>query len=347
MNYFTTRTLAAGLVLSLAAVACGSEVQTLAQDSATTVANTKIVDETVPGRVVSAVDGAAARARLAALRPGAARTESAITLGSVGIPDPAAESSSPAAVSSDGIPLCGIEPYVPTAEEIAAANADSEGLAAVFEEAGIAYSSTTDSLGFVYVEYDYEDSSAQDVAGRFWFERYPPEPIDPADLVQNKADNDVIAASLDSAGVVYERSTDLSGWESVDFDYEDPQAQAAMDAADAELYPPQPPTAEDLAWMNEENDRISAALTAAGIGHARVSDDLGFEWIEWDFEDATIADDVMAVFDELYGFDVAIEPAPDPNVSVVNDAAVSGPVTESMEPVEVVCEPSLLEDAAE
>ncbi|MEZ5340904.1 MAG: hypothetical protein R2706_05505 [Acidimicrobiales bacterium] len=192
------------------------------------------------------------------------------------------------------------EPYVPTEEELAANNADTDGLAAAFDTAGISYTVITDDLGFTYLEYNYDDANAQSVADAYWNERYPIEPPAQEDLDRVRSDNDAIAAALDAAGLSYTRSTDELGWDSIEWDYEDPAAQAAVDTVYAELYPPQPPTADDIAYMTAENDRLAAAFDAAGIAYTRMSDELGWTWIEWDYNDESLFPAVQAVFDELY-----------------------------------------------
>ncbi len=181
--------------------------------------------------------GAAARAERDAVL---GRAEA--PLGSYG-----AESAALSVASDQPIPIegdCGIggEPYVPTAEEIATANADTDALAAVLDTYGVAYERIVDDLGFAYIETDYSDVVAQSVVDSFWADRYPPEPIDPAELDRIRAENDRIAAALDAVGVAYTRQSDDSGWEWLEWDYENPAAQEAVDAVYAELYPPVPPT---------------------------------------------------------------------------------------------------------
>lgn len=284
---------AAGLAgLALVAGACGDDPAPTEPSAAVDTADTTDSGEVVR---VSATEGAAARAERDAVL---GRAEA--PLGSYG-----AESSALTVASDQPIPIegdCGIggEPYVPTAEEIAMANADTDALAAVLDTYGIAYERIVEELGFAYIETDYSDVVAQSVVDSFWADRYPPEPIDPAELDRIRSENDRIAAALDAAGVTYTRQNDDSGWEWLEWDYDNPAAQEAVDAVYAELYPPVPPTAEELAMIQAENDRIATAFDAAGIAYTRMTDEAGWEWIEWDYEDPAASEAAQKVFEELY-----------------------------------------------
>lgn len=197
---------------------------------------------------------------------------------------------------------CGIggEAYEPTAEELAAANADTEALVEALETAGFAYTLTEDDLGFLSLEWDYANAEIQAVIDQFWTERYPPEPLPAEEVERLKAENDRLAAALDAVGAGYTRRSDASGAEWMEWDYENPEAQAAVEAVYAELYPPIPPTEEELATVRADADRLAAAFDAAGIDYVRMVDDLGWEWVEWDYDDPEIAGNVDAVFNELY-----------------------------------------------
>ena len=105
------------------------------------------------------------------------------------------------------------------------------------------------------------------------------------------------------------------GWESIEYDYDDPAAQEAVNAAWLIISPPQPPSADELATQTDQNSKITAAFGAAGIEYELVADELGWAWVEWDYEDESITEQVNAVFDELYGsveIDPAIECVTDP-----------------------------------
>jgi len=64
--------------------------------------------------------------------------------------------------------------------------------------------------------------------------------------------------------------------------------------------PAQPPSPEEIAAAADENDRIAAAFDAAGIEYERVSDELGWQWIEWDWDDPDTQAAVDEVFTELF-----------------------------------------------
>ncbi len=202
----------------------------------------------------------------------------------------------------------GGEVYEPTAEEIATSNADTDALAAALESAGIATTSSTDDYGFTILEWDYENPAAQEVVDTFWTERYPPEPLPAEEIARIKSENDAIAAALDAAGVSYTREQDASGAEWLQWDYENPEASEAVEAVYAELYPPIPPTEEELAESRRQTDQMAAAFEAAGIEFTRVSDELGWEWLEWDYEDPDATAAVEQVFAELYPVDPNLDP---------------------------------------
>lgn len=251
---------------------------------------TVMKDDSSGNVLLSAEEGAAARAQRELRLPGAPEGESAALV---------ADSK----IAVDSLPIdCGTggEPYVPSEEELAAANADTEALVLVLDRYGISHEVITDPSGFKYVETDYEDIVAQSVLSSFWEQRYPVVPPSQAELDEIVAQNDVIARHLDEAGLTYTRTTDEGGWESIEWDYENPTAQEAVDAAYTELYPPQPPSAEELATMKADNDKLAAAFDAAGIAYTRTSDELGWEWIDWDYDDEATNEKVNAVFEELY-----------------------------------------------
>lgn len=254
------------LSLGVVAGACGSDVDTTA---------TAPIDSPATS-VVSGPDGAEARAAQAAARPVVAESASL----------PAASSMAADSVSG----MCIGEPYVPSAEEIALANADTDALVATLVTYGVAHEVVTDDLGFSYVQTDYSDVVAQSVVDSFWQNRYP----------------------VDDVGI---------------------------DVIDIDEYEPVAPSAGELAAMAADNDKLAAGFDRAGIAFTRVSDELGWEWIEWDYDDESIQEAVMAVFDEVYGLGIAIDPPEelpcDEMVAiddvmiddvVVDDAVVSGPV---------------------
>lgn len=246
-------------------------------------------DDTTAGSVLSAEAGMAARAQRDQFAPG----------GGAGLAQSAAAK---VAAGSDAA-LCGPadgEDYVPSAEDLATANADTEAQATVFDTYGIAYTRSTDTYGYLILQWDTNDVVAQSVSDSFWADRYPTPVPTQAELDKVKADNDVIARHLDEAGIKYTRNTDASGWETIDYDYEDPAAQKAVDEAYGELYPPVPPTAEEKAAMKADNDKLAAAFDEAGIEYTRKSDELGWEWIEWAYEDPDVQAKVDAVYAELY-----------------------------------------------
>lgn len=206
---------------------------------------------------------------------------------------------------------CVGEEWEPTEEELAASRAEAEGLAGVLDAAGVEHVIESDPMGFSWVEYDYEDGIAQAVANSYYRVLYPEEWAEPFDeeiyeipaeeLEHMREENAALAAVLDEAGIAYELITDEGGWEWVDWDYEDPAAQEVVDAFYSERYPPEPIPEEELERIREENAGLMAALDAAGIAHELVTDEGGWEWVEWDFEDPAAQEAVDAYYAELFG----------------------------------------------
>ncbi len=264
------------LLVGVIAAGCGSANNGASPQLPTTLS----VAESTNPRVVSAEQGAAARARYVPLQRSTELTAGSSVLG-------------------PAIADCGID-YVPSAEEISAANDDTAGLIAAFDRFGIEYTSTTDDWGYLVAEYAYHDAVAQSVATSYWADRYPIEPVAQAELDAIIANNDVVAAQLDAAGLAYERRTDELGYESIDYDYDDPAAQAAVEAAWMIISPPQPPTGPELEQQTELNDALLTAFDAAGVPYEFVTDALGWAWVEWDTSDATLAQRYDDIVNELY-----------------------------------------------
>jgi hypothetical protein len=295
------KTLALALAFGLTITACGSDGTTDSAATSTeaitaTTASTATGDNT-PTSVLTAEEGAAAREERAALTAGVTAEGAA-----------AASLVATDGRLADSALECGGEIYVPTAEELAAVNADVDALAATFDTFGITYTTSVDDTGYAYIDYDYNDAVIQSVADSFWRDRYPVQPPAQEDLDSVRATNDVLAAALDAAGVAYTRTTDDAGWENLEWDYDNLDAQAAIDAAYAELYPPIPPSAEDLAYQSEENSKLMAAFDAAGVPYTLMTDELGWAWVEWDYLDESVNERVNAVFNALYPVDLAVDP---------------------------------------
>lgn len=325
------RSLSAAVLLTLVAVGCGAadDSPTAAErDPATTISTpgepTSTDPATTPApdeaRVVSAEEGVSARAQFTPLQRSESATESLV------VGDSAAD--------------CATE-YVPSPEEVAESNEATNGLIEAFDRFGIAYVANTDDNGYVSVEYAYDDVVAQSVADSYWQALYPPEPIPQEELDAVIEMNDILAERFDAAGVVYTRAVDEFGWESFEYDYEDPAAQAAAEEAWAIISPPQPPTAEDLAWQDAENTRLMAAFDDAGIEYELVTDELGWAWVEWDSDDPETADRYVAIIDELYP-PIAVDPIEectlvDESIAIdepASDEAVAEPI-EAIEPAVV------------
>ncbi|MEM7285875.1 MAG: hypothetical protein AAF480_05950 [Actinomycetota bacterium] len=208
---------------------------------------------------------------------------------------------------------CVGEEWEPTQEELDTSRAEADGLAAVLTAAGIDHVIATDPMGFSWVEYDYEDGIAQAVANSYYRDLYPDEWAEPLegeifeipeeDLEFMREENAALTAALDEAGVAYELITDEGGWEWVEWDYEDPAAQEVVDAFYIERYPPEPIPEEELERIREENAGLMAALDEAGVAHELITDEGGWEWVEWDYEDPAAQAAVDAYYAEVFGDD--------------------------------------------
>ena len=207
---------------------------------------------------------------------------------------------------------CVGEEWEPTEEELAASRTEAEGLAAVLAPAGIEHTIESDPMGFSWVEYDDEDGVAQAVANSYYRTLYPEEWAEPFDeeiyeipdeeLEHMREENAALTAVLDEAGIAYELMTDEGGWEWVEWDFEDPAAQEAVDAYYAELFGDEwigegehcvfheeewVPTDEDIARSEAEVAEMSAVLEAAGVTFTVVEEDNGMRWVDFDYDDPT------------------------------------------------------------
>jgi hypothetical protein len=257
---------------------------------------------------MSAEAGLAARAQRAQFGPA----------GIAGVETAGAKLAADAAIPLDCGPGDGAD-YTPTPEELATANADTDAQARVFDTYTIPYTRSTDDFGFVGLAWDSTDVVAQSVNDSFWADRYPTLPPAQEDLDRIRQENAVVAHHLDAAGISYTRSTSTEGWETIVYNYDDPKAQAAVSDAYAELYPAQPPTAAESVSIKADNDKLAAGFDAAGVTYHRASDELGWEWIEWDYEDPATQTKVDSVFAQLY------PPAGGPDCLAATEGGASPP----------------------
>lgn len=188
-------------------------------------------------------------------------------------------------------------------EELARMREENAGLMAALDEAGIDYEVIVEPGGWEWVEFDWEDPDAQAVAEEYFAELYPPEPISAEDLARVRAENTALMAALDEAGIEYELVVERDGWEWVEYDWEDPDAQAVVDDFYAELYgdcwaaePEWQPSQEELDEANATTDGMAAAFDAAGVEYTIESDEFGYTWLEWDYDDP----DAQAVADAYW-----------------------------------------------
>lgn len=228
---------------------------------------------------------------------------------------------------------CTGEQWRPSPEDVAAANADSDALASTLDRYGVAYTVSEDEFGFRFVEYDYADVIAESVAASFWADRYPAQPLPADELDRIRAEIDGLAARFDDAAITYTRMSDASGWEWLDWDYTDPDAQAIADAYYTELYPPldcdgmpmpvEPgvaPSFDDLPEAERERilaevEGLRAAFEGAGVTYTEVTDADGYTYLEWDYEDPATQEVADAFYADFF--------APDPEVVAARRARVA------------------------
>lgn len=86
------------------------------------------------------------------------------------------------------------ERYPMTAEEVAAANADEDALAAFLDERGISYTRDTDAYGVNYVVTDENDEAAWEAIDEFWADRFGDDCVITEELLA-EADAELVAGS--------------------------------------------------------------------------------------------------------------------------------------------------------
>lgn len=116
--------------------------------------------------------------------------------------------------------------YPMSPEEVAAANEHEDALAAFLDERGIAHTRQTDAHGVNHVVWDENDEAAGEALTDFFTTRYP---TPPEVVAQLTAQEDELAAFLDSRGVHYLRETDPDGVSYVVWDDTDEAANAAVE----------------------------------------------------------------------------------------------------------------------
>ena len=131
------------------------------------------------------------------------------------------------------------------------------------------------------------------------------------ELAASRAEAEGLAAVLAAAGVDHTVESDPMGFSWVEYDYEDGIAQAVANSYYRALYPDEwiEPVdeeiyeipSEELEHMREENAGLMAALDEAGIAYELVTEEGGWEWVEWDYDDEAAQSAVDAYYAELYG----------------------------------------------
>jgi len=270
------RLVSVAAVAAIAAAGCG------ASDGITAPTPTE-----APSRTVSAEAGVTARLRFEPLNRSAEAASGQLTIGASNADCPTGN--------------------VRSADDIAESNATTAGLIAAFDRFGIDYSTTVDDVGFVLIDYAVDDVIAQSVAASYWEALYPIAPVSQEELDVAIANNAIAAEQFEAAGIAYTLRTDDSGYQVFEYDYDDPKAQAAMEQAWLIISPPQPPTPEQLAQQAIDNALLATAFNDAGIAYELVTDELGWAWLEWDFEDPATSEAYFRIIDDLYP-PVAIEP---------------------------------------
>ena len=131
------------------------------------------------------------------------------------------------------------------------------------------------------------------------------------ELAASRAEAEGLAAVLAAAGIEHTIESDPMGFAWVEYDDEDGIAQAVANSYYRTLYPeewaepfegePYEVPEEELAHIREENAALTAVLDEAGIAYELITDEGGWEWVEWDYEDRAAQEAVDAYYAELFG----------------------------------------------
>ena len=106
--------------------------------------------------------------------------------------------------------------------------------------------------------------------------------VDTSWMEESNADSTELAAYLTSLGITNTLHTEDDGWLWVEWNYEDPAAQTAVEDYYWNKFPtPQ----EEIDQINAENDELVAYLRAHGIEVTVSTDRHGIESAEWNYDD--------------------------------------------------------------
>jgi hypothetical protein len=232
----------------------------------------------------------------------------------------------PLAVSRSSVVDCLGEQWEPTDEEIVQANLESEALAAVLGAAGLEHTVTTNEFGFMSVDWDYDDGVAQATVNSFYRDLYPEEyageQLPDEELARIREENAGLIVRLDEAGIDYEVVSEDGGFEWVEWNFEDVDAPAVVDAYYRELYPSVEgecegggevdwePSQEEVDMANAESHKLIDAFDAAGVDYTTETDDVGFVILEWDWDDAepqAVAEGVWIVENEARAAEIGAD----------------------------------------
>jgi len=195
-------------------------------------------------------------------------------------------------VGGDGvaIPEDGLIDIMPI--DPAAANAEQDALADYLAAHGIAFEVVTDGE-FHWVEIDWEDPAAQAAMEDFYWERYPT----PQEVIdQVNADNEALAQYLRDHGIEVTVTTDRHGMTMVEWDWEDPAAQLAVEDYYWNLYPmPQ----EVIDQINADAEALAEFLRAKGFDATVTFDRHGVATTEFDWEDPAVQEALAEYWSEF------------------------------------------------
>lgn len=128
------------------------------------------------------------------------------------------------------------------------------------------------------------------------------EELSEEELAELQAEENALAAHLDSLGIAYEMvDFGFGSLRYVEWDYEDEAANEAVEDFWAERFPLAP---EEVAAMNAEADALAAHFDAAGVRYTIDTDPDGVRWVEWDEGDPA-AEAAVDVFYALTPEEVA------------------------------------------
>ena len=177
---------------------------------------------------------------------------------------------------------------------MAESNAQQDQLAAYLVGRGIADTVVQDGDSH-WVDVDYLDQSASDAVDDFYWSLYP---VAQAEIDAENTTTDALATYLTDHGIAVTTSTDRHGYHSVDWNYDDPAAEMAVEDFYWDQYPT---SAADIASINAGAEAEVAYLTNKGFTATIETDRHGIESSIYDGNNDAIWTALGTYWSTLYG----------------------------------------------